>query len=167
MGYVGSYMWQLRQKVGDMRLLSTTVSILPINAQGEVKMVYASQFDSWSCVGGHVELGDSWSSAARKELEEEAGIIAKEEDIIPFGAMSGPARIFHYKDGTTQPFTLCFFVKKWEQEGQQTDTEEVLRNGWFSFEEALNMPITPWARKTLLSYQKYLQEGNFQMIEDK
>lgn len=167
MGYVGSYMWELRQKVGDMLILTPTVSVLPINSKGEIKLVYASQFDSWSCVGGHVERGDSWLSAARKELEEEAGIVAREENIVPFGAISGPERIFHYQDGDTQPFTLCFVVGKWESEGAQTDSEEILQNGWFSLEEALKMPITPWARNLLHGYQKYLQEGRFQMIEDK
>ena len=167
MSYVGSYMWELRQKVGDMRVITATVTVLPINSRGEIKLVYASHFDSWSCVGGYVEYGDSWSSAARKELEEEAGIIAREEDLIPFGAISGPERIFHYQDGDTQPFTLCFLAKRWEHEGRQTDTEEVPKNGWFSLEEALRMPITPWARNVLLGYQKYLQEKSFQMIEDK
>ncbi len=167
MSYIGSYMWKLRRKVGDMCIITATVSILPINAQREVKLVYASHFDSWSCVGGHVEYGDSWSSAAKKELKEEAGIISREEDLIPFAAISGPERIFHYQDGDTQPFTLCFLVKNWEHEGVQTDTEEVPKNGWFSLEKALEMPITPWARNVLLGYQKYLEEGHFQMIEDK
>lgn len=167
MSYVGSYMWQLRQKAGDMCILTTTVDVLPINDKGEVKLVYASHFKSWSCVGGHAEQGDSWSSAARKELEEEAGIVTQEKNLIPFGAISGPERVFHYQDGDTQAFTLCFFVKEWEREGQQTDTEEVPENGWFSLDEALKMPITPWARNVLLGYQKYLREGTFQMIEDR
>lgn len=167
MSYTGSYMWKLRQKVGDMCVLTATVDVLPVNAQGEIKLVYASHVDSWSVVGGHVECGDSWSSAAKKELEEEAGIIAQVEDLIPFGAISGPERIFHYQDGDTQPFTMCFLVKKWEYEGKQTDTEEVPKNGWFSLEKALKMPITPWARNVLLGYQRYLKDGSFQMIEDR
>lgn len=160
-------MWELRQKVGDMRVITATVDVLPVNSRGEIKLVYSSVFDCWSVVGGHVEHGDSWSSAAIKELGEEAGIVAREEDLIPFGALSGPERIFHYHDGDTQPFTLCFLIRKWESEGEQTDTEEVPENGWFSLDEALAMPLTPWARNVLLGYQKYLEEGKFQMIEDR
>lgn len=167
MGYTGSYIWQLRQKVGDMRILTTTVDVLPVNSDGKVKLVYASHFSSWSCVGGHADPGDSWSSAACRELEEEAGIVAREQDLIPFGAISGPERIFQYQDGSSQAFSLCFVVKHWEHEGPQTDPEEVTMNGWFSFDEALKMPITPWARSIILGYQKYLQTGQFQMIEDK
>lgn len=167
MSYVGSYMWELRQKVGDMRVITATVDVLPVNARGEIKLVYSSVFERWSVVGGHVEHGDSWSSAAIKELEEEAGIVAQEKDLIPFGAISGPERIFHYQDGDTQPFTLCFLIKEWESEGEQIDTEEVPENGWFSLEEALEMPMTPWARSILLGYQRYLETREFQMIEDR
>lgn len=166
MSYVGSYMWKLRQKAGNMLILTATVDVLPINSEGKIKLIYASQFDSWSCIGGHVEYGDSWSSAARKELQEEAGIIAGESQLIPFGAISGPERIFHYQDGDTQAFTLCFLVREWESEGGPTDTEEAKMTGWFDIDEALGMPITPWARNVLLGYKRYLKEGSFQMMED-
>lgn len=167
MSYQESYMWQLRQKIGNVCVITATIDVLPINKKGEIKLAYASHVDSWSCVGGHVELGDSWSSAAIHELEEEAGIITTEENLIPFGAISGPQRIFHYQDGDTQPFTLCFIVKKWDKETEQTDKEEIPTNGWFKLEDALKMQITPWCRNILLGYQRYLESGQFQMIKDK
>lgn len=167
MSYVGSYMWKLRQKAAGMTVITATVDVLPINQKNEVKLVYAPHVNGWSCVGGHVELGDSWSSAACHELEEEAGIVARPENLIPFAAISGPERIFHYPDGDTQPFTLCFIVKNWESEGAQTDTEEIPSNGWFSIEQALSMDITPWCRHILNGYQEYLKTGIFQMLEDK
>ncbi len=167
MSYTGSYMWKLRQKVPGMTIITTTVDVLPINDKGEVKLVYAPHVNGWSCVGGHAELGDSWQSAACHELEEEAGIIAKPEKLIPFAAISGPERIFHYRDGDTQPFTLCFFVKDWEKESKQTDVEEVPMNGWFPLDEALEMETTPWCHAILHGYKKYSESGEFQMIEDK
>ncbi len=41
MGYVGSYVWQLRQKVGDKKLLTTTVDVLPVDEVGRVKLIYS------------------------------------------------------------------------------------------------------------------------------
>ncbi len=166
MSYEGSYVWQLRQKVGGMTLLTATVDVLPINSRGEVKLVYASHVARWSCVGGHAELGDSWVSAAQHELTEEAGIIAPVDAFIPFGAISGPQRIFHYQDGDTQPFTLCFIVKNWTHEGKQTDTEEVPRNGWFTLSEAYKLDLTPWCRAILQAYEAYCESGQFQMITE-
>lgn len=167
MSYVRSYVWKLRQKVGPMRVLTVTVDVLPINDKGEVKMVYAPHVGGWSLIGGHAEEGDSWTSAALNELLEEGGIVAEPEDLIPFGAISGKERVFHYQDGETQPFTLCFLVKKWQKEGVHTDTEEVPENGWFSVEEALAMKTTPWCRTILLGLQEYMNTGKFQMMEDK
>lgn len=166
MSYEGSYMWQLRQKVGDMKVITATVDVLPVNEKGEVKLVYAPHVNGWSCVGGHAELGDSWTTAALHELEEEAGVVASEKDLVPFGAISGPERVFHYQDGDTQPFTLCFYAKHWLSEGEQTDKEEIPKNGWFKIEDALKLETTPWCRRILLGYQKYLETGEFQMIED-
>lgn len=166
MSYKGSYMWQLRQGVGNMRILTVTVDALPINPEDKVKLVYAPHVNGWSCIGGHAEHGDSWSSAALHELEEEGGIIADENDLTPFAAISGPERIFHYADGDTQPFTLCFFLKNWQEEKTQTDLEEIPQNGWFTFEEAFQMPITPWCRHILEGYLEYSKTGQFQMIED-
>jgi ADP-ribose pyrophosphatase YjhB (NUDIX family) len=166
MSYVGSYIWKLRQKAGDMPIITATVDVLPLK-DGKVKLVYAPHVGGWTCIGGHVEFGSSWSSAALAELEEEGGIIANEENLVPFGAISGPERVFHYQDGDAQPFTMCFLVKEWTEEGDQTDKEEVTKTGWFDIDEALAMEITPWCRNILLGCKRYLETGTFQMIEDR
>lgn len=112
MGYVGSYVWQLRQKVGDKKLLTTTVDVLPVDEAGRVKLIYAKAFDRWSTVGGHVEEGDSYASAALHELHEEAGITAHASDLELFATQSGPGRVYHYPDGDTQAFTVVFCLKQ-------------------------------------------------------
>ena len=107
MGCVGSYVWQLRQKVGDKKLLTTTV-----DETGCVKLIYAKSFDRWSTVGGHVEEGDSSMSAALHELREEAGIAAYASDLELFATQSGSGRVYHYLDGDTQAFTVVFCLKQ-------------------------------------------------------
>lgn len=165
MSYVGSYVWQVRQKAGDMRLLTATVDAVVVNEEGKVKLVYVSHIGGWEIVGGHVEYRDTWRTAVLHELEEEAGIIAREEDLEPFAAVSGPGWVSVYQDGTTQPFSLCFLVRSWEKEVEQTDTEEVPETRWMTVEEALNVAGTAWTREVLLSYQKYLETGKFQMVD--
>lgn len=165
MGYAGSYIWKLRQKIGSELLITATIDVLPIDDQGRIKLVYAKHVDSWNVVGGHVEPGDSYASAALNELQEEAGITASASDLIPWATISGPGRIFHYQDGDTQPFTLIFLIRKWQNETQPTDQEEIAQTEWFTVEEALKIKITPWTRKILLAYQDYLKTDQFQMIE--
>ncbi len=165
MEYVGSYIWKLRQRVGDITLLTSTVDILAVDLENKICLIQAKGRDYWSLPGGHVELGDSFASAAAKELAEEAGLIAKKSDLIPFATIAGPKRIFEYPDGKTQPLTMVFLTKKWQEDNSQIDGE-VVESQWIEIDQALGMGINDATRKIILSYQKYQQTNEFQMIEE-
>ncbi len=166
MGYVGSYMWQLRQKVGNKTLITATVDVLPVDKDGKVKLVYANHFEYWSNVGGHVELGDSWESAALKELKEEAGITANREDLELFATMSGAGRVYHYADGDTQPFTLVFLCRSWLSENAPSDEEEISKTEWLTLEDAKAKKTNPHTARLLSAYEEYLKTGKVQMVEE-
>lgn len=167
MSYKDSFVYNLRQKVGDMRLITATVDVVPFNDRGEVKMIYANHFDYWTPIGGHVELGDSWQSAAMHELSEEGGIEADEADMELAATMSGPGRIYQYADGTTQPFTLIFVCRKWITESTPTDTEEIADAEWVSVEKAIEKSANPRTKLILNACQKYLETGKVQHIIEK
>lgn len=165
MGYKGSYIWKLRQKVGRDRLLTVTVDVLPVNQAGQVKLVYVKEFDRWNTIGGHAEEGDSFRSAALAELAEEAGLQARADDLTLFATLSGPGRIYDYPDGQTQAFTLVFCLDKWQSEGDFTDDTEITSSQWFSLEEALALPSNDSTRQILLAYKAFRRTGTVQMIE--
>lgn len=167
MSYKGSFVYNLRQKVGDMRLITATVDVVPINGRGEVKMVYAKQFDYWTPIGGHVELGDSWQSAAVHELKEEGGIEADESDMELAATMSGPGRIYQYADGITQPFTLIFICRKWKNESIPTDAEEIESAEWVSIEKAIEKSTNTRTKLILGACQEYLRTERVQNIIEK
>lgn len=164
MSYKDSYVYSVRQKVGDMRLITATVNVMPINAQGQTKMVYANQFGYWTGIGGHVELGDSWQSAALAELREEGGIVAKMEDLELFVMASGPGRVYTYADGTTQPFSLGFICRRWDEELAPSDTEEIADTVWMDLGEAKNKTGDPRMRMMLAAAEEYLKTGKVQTI---
>jgi 8-oxo-dGTP pyrophosphatase MutT (NUDIX family) len=165
MSYEGSYVWKVRQKVGDMKLLTATVDILPVNDDGKVKIIFAKKKNCWNIVGGHVEEGDSWQSAAVNELREEAGIVAEKKNLVPFAAISGAGTVGQFSDGSTQAFTMVFLVREWENEKEAEDTEEISEVKWVSIDEALTMKIMSRLKLILLAYREYLKTGEFQMIE--
>lgn len=164
MSYKDSYMYKLRQKVGDMRVITATVNVMPINAEGKVKMVYAKQFDYWTGIGGHVELGDSWQSAALAELREEGGIVAKKEDLELYVMVSGPGRVYTYADGTTQPFTLGFVCRHWDEELAPSDEEEIADTAWVDIEEAKRKTTDKRMLNMLAALDDYLKTGKVQTI---
>lgn len=164
MSYKDSFVYSLRQKVGDMRLITATVDVIPMNERGEIKLVYVKDIGKWSTAGGHVELGDSWQSAALNELYEEAGIVARVEDLELIAMASGPGRICEYSDGSTQTFTLCFLCRHWEKELAFTDTDEIVKTAWMKIEDInddmMNKLTAPWVRVL----KKYLETGKVQTI---
>jgi ADP-ribose pyrophosphatase YjhB (NUDIX family) len=167
MGYIGSYIWQIRQKVGSKRLITATADVLSVDKNGRIKLVFTNHFNSWTLVGGHVEPGDSWGDAAIHELEEEAGIIADKENLELFATISGPGRIYHYQDGTTQAFTNVYLIKKWQKEIKPTDDEEISKTKWVSIAEAKKLEdLNDHTRRMIEAYEKYLETGKIQVIEE-
>ncbi|MDR1196866.1 MAG: NUDIX hydrolase [Candidatus Nomurabacteria bacterium] len=166
MGYVGSYIWQIRQKVGSQRLITATVGVLPVDESSRIKMVFVNHFGLWMHIGGHVELGDSWETAVIHELKEEAGILTNKENLELFATISGPGRIYHYQDGTTQSFTNVYLVKKWQEEIRPTDDEEISKTKWMSLAEIKKLKTHNLTRLIIEAYEKYLETGKVQTVED-
>jgi len=165
MAYTDSYIYKLRQKVGKELILTTTVVVIPVRQDGKIKLVNAPHMGGWTPVGGHCEPGDSFASAALHELKEEAGITAGADDLELFATISGAGRIFHYADGDTQPFTLAFFLRNWQDEGDNTDKEEISGMKWVDLNEAIKMPANESVKLIFTAYQKFLATGKVQMIE--
>jgi len=164
MGYVGSHIWRIRQGVGDMRLLTPSVDVICVNEKGELLMVHNRDFDSWSFPAGQVEEGQSWAEGAVQELQEEGGIVARPEDLIPFATISGGGYVWQYSDGSTQAFSICFIADKFEKSNFDLDTEEISEVRWVNIEEAKSLNKTLSAVNILPAYEKYLATGEFQQI---
>ncbi|MCL2174313.1 NUDIX domain-containing protein [Candidatus Saccharibacteria bacterium] len=165
MGYVGSYIWQLRQGVGDMRLLTPTVDTVCVNESGEILMVYTKVFDAWTFPGGYAEPGMSWGQTAARELLEESNLSVEPKDLIPFMTLSGGGYVAQYPDGTTQPFAISFVTKRFKQGNLRTnDEEEIADMKWLSVDQARKLPKSPSAIHILPAYEKWLTTGEFQQI---
>ena len=166
MSYKDSYIWKLRQKVNDMTIMTVTVDVLPIRDDGKIKLIFSKIFNYWSTIGGHPEINDSWNSAMIRELEEEAGIIARKEDLGLFTTISGPNRIYHFKDGDSRPFTNVYLIRKWSEERDFTDKDEISETKWVSVEEAKQLKLNGSTRKIKNAYENYLKIGKVQVIEE-
>lgn len=162
MGYKGSYVWSVRQKAGKMRIVTATVDVVVRNAEGKILLVKVKSDGKWATVGGHVELGDTWAGAAIKELLEEGGIVAKPQDLVPYGVGSGG--VFSYPDGSTQAMSLLFACDKYEKV-ELTDEEEIAEAEWFTLEEVKQLDLRGWAREIITAYEKWLVDGKFRQIE--
>lgn len=161
MGYVGSYIWKIRQKVGNDEIMSATTDTVPIR-NGKVCMVFNKDFQAWVFPGGHAELGRTWEEAARAELFEEAGLIAKDEDMKAFAAISG-YRLTYGNGDVTNMFSLTFVCENFDEQ-DFSDTEEIAEKHWFDFDEVDDLKKSDYATAIWDAYKKYCETGDFQQV---
>lgn len=161
MGYVGSYIWKIRQKVGHDEIMSATTDVVPIR-DGKVCMVFNKDFQAWCFPGGHAELGLSWQEAARKELFEEAGIVADDADLKAFASASGYKIVYAEQDPVSL-FSMTFVCEKFQEQDFE-DVEEIAEKKWFAFDEVDGLKKTAYAVAIWDAYKKYRETGEFQQI---
>ena len=161
MGYVGSYIWKIRQKIGHDEMVSATVDVVPIR-DGKFCMVFNKDFQAWCFPGGHAELGRTWGEVAKAELFEEAGLIARDEDLKAFAAISGYCLIYANGDKNSL-FSLAFVCEKFDEQ-DFPDTEEIAEKHWFDFDEIDGLKKTDYATAIWGAYKKYRETGEFQQV---
>lgn len=86
------------------------VGVVVTNSQGWVLLGRSPSFQNWSTPGGSKEIGESYIDAARRELEEESGLKAKEIKHL----------MDHHRD---HGLDKTFIVTDWD--GEPKDTEEL------------------------------------------
>lgn len=89
---MSGYIMDLRKIVGHRPLLQVGASVIVEDAQGRVLLQLRSDNHCWGYAGGSVDLDEVVEDAAKRELQEETGLIAEELEL--FGVFSGTD--FHY-----------------------------------------------------------------------
>jgi len=146
---MSGYIMDLRKIVGHRPLLQVGAGVIVENKQGEVLLQKRADNHCWGYAGGSVELDEVVEDAAKRELYEETGLIAREIEL--FGVFSGPDTHYVYPNGDeVSNVDIVFLCRNYEgslvcQEGEV----EELR---FFPADALPEDLSPPIRKPLLSW---------------
>lgn len=126
MGYVGSYLWKLRQAVGSDLILMPGAMVALLQEDQRILLTKRADDGTWCLPAGAAEPGGSFAQTAIDELAEETGITVREHDLIPFGSLSeAEAHTIRYPNGdVTHCFALLFLVRSWIG-SPKPDLEEV------------------------------------------
>lgn len=118
MTHAGSYLWRLRQEIGDALVLMPGAMVVLQRADGRVLMTRRADDDTWCLPAGAAEIGGSFARTAVEEVREEVGIALAEDDLIPFGCLSEAEKhTIRYPNGdVTHCFALCFLAREWDGE---------------------------------------------------
>lgn len=91
--------------------IAVAVSVFIQDDEGRILMIRRTDNDLYSIPGGQLELGETLSQAAVREVREETGIECEVTGVI--GLYSNPNHVIAYDDGEVrQEFSICFRANK-------------------------------------------------------
>lgn len=159
MPHQGSYLWRLRQHVGNDLVLMPGAMVAAQREDGQVLFTRRGDHDTWCLPAGAAEPGGSFARTAVDELAEETGLQVAESDLLPFASLSEAAtHTIVYPNGDE---THCFLVRRWRGE-PRPDGEEATEVAF----AALEAPPTPLHQPTARALELlrvYLAMGAFQV----
>lgn len=163
MAYRDSYLWHLRQSVGNDLVLMPGAMVALQRDDQHVLLTKRTDDGTWCLPAGAAEPGGSFARTAIEELAEETGIEVLERDLIPFGCLSeAELHTIHYPNGdVTHCFALCFLARAWRGE-PRPDREEATEARFVAL-DAPPQPLHPPAGHALELLAAYLGSGMFQV----
>ncbi|HEY8472713.1 MAG TPA: NUDIX domain-containing protein [Natronosporangium sp.] len=128
-----SYFGQLRALAGDRVLLLTASRVVVRDDAGRLLLIRRADNGHWSLPAGAMELGESITDCAVRELYEETGLRATA--VTPFAMYTGPDYTHRNLYGDTyQHFVVLFRVDEWHGELVRK-TDETIDAGFFADDE--------------------------------
>jgi ADP-ribose pyrophosphatase YjhB (NUDIX family) len=133
LSWAESYLGQLRALAGDRTLLFVGARAVVRDEDGRLLLIRRSDNGFWALPAGAMELGESITDCAVREVREETGLVALRT--TPFAIYSGPAYTYTNMYGDTyQLFMMAFRVDDWTGELAKV-TDETTDAGFFAPDE--------------------------------
>ena len=104
---IAPHVRRLRDKVGHDLLVLPSVAVLPRDERGRLLLVRLSDTGRWATVGGAVEPDESPHDAARREAEEEAGVVLRLGAVL--AVLGGPEYRITYPNGDQTSYVSTVF----------------------------------------------------------
>lgn len=149
------YVRDLRAAVGHARLLLASVAGIVRDPNGAILLVQQSDSGVWSTPGGVVEMDETPADAVVREVWEETGFLVQPTRLL--AVYGGPAFVVRYPNGDESQYISSFFECAIVSGVVHADGDETTAAAFRTYEEALELPLSPWLPRVL---SKLFDSGN-------
>lgn len=149
-----SYVSELRAKIGHDEYIGVGTGVF-IYKDGKVLLQRRSDNGCWSMHAGGLELGESVEDAARRELYEETGLMARKMCLL--GVFSGEGMRYTYPNGDKVSIVQIVYVCEDFDGTIHAQADEVTQLVWF---EADAMPenVSLPDQKAFAAFRAWVRE---------
>ena len=139
---LSGYLADIRKKVGHDLLLLPSAAVALYDEQGRVLMGLHADRRVWVLPGGLIEPGELPADGAVRETWEETGLLIEVTGIL--GVYGGKELIIDYVNGDRASYVGTVFRGRIIGGELRADAHKILEVRYFSREELLQVPHSPW-----------------------
>lgn len=147
------YIQFLRQKVGHEKVLMPSTSVCIYNSNGAVLLQKRADNGKWGLPGGYMELEESITDTAVREVFEEMGYQLDKDKLELKGVFSSYDTYYPNGDAVQ---TVCILFQYKYDGAELIDSDEVLKLQFFQYEE---LPEIFNAENTAMVNAFFLEKG--------
>ncbi len=119
--------------------LVPSVNVVVHNDKGEILLIRRSDNENWALPGGGVDLGESLTQAAVREVREETGIVCEVTGLV--GIYSDPKHIILYTSNGEARQEFSIVLTALVRSGAPVTSSESLDVKWYAIEDSDNLPM--------------------------
>jgi mutator protein MutT len=151
-GKAMSYVQELRAIVGHRPLILVAAGAIILNEHGSVLLERRTDDHLWGIPGGGMELGESIEETARREVQEETGLVVGEMTL--FGIFSGSDMYHEYPNGDQASIVAVIYLTSDVTGELVVNADENLELVYFSADALPTVKLSP-ANKPII--ERFLQ----------
>jgi len=127
-----------------------SVNVVVENDRGEILLIRRSDNDNWALPGGAIDLGESMTQAAVREVKEETGIDCEVTGLV--GIYTDPKHIILYTSNNEARQEFSILLTARATGGVPTPSSESTQVVWSAVADAEERTMDPSMRRRLGHY---------------
>ena len=149
------YIFDIRKKLGHDPIILTGAGVILFNDKKEILLGRRADNGFWAYPAGSMELGESFEECARREVQEETGLLCDDLELLML--RSGKDTYYEYPNQDKVYFAGAVYLC-YEYSGEmKVQEEEVIEQDFFPLDD-LPDNLSPGTAEVIDAVREYLSK---------